>query len=655
MNADLEQLGERIAELAAHLDAAAHRLLAALREFDERGGWHTQGALSCAHWLAWRVGWDLVTARERVRVARKLGEFPTIDDALRRGEISYSKVRALLRVATPANEALILEHARLTTASQLEKVSRKYARVQRHDQERRPQDDELRRYVRRRDTDDGMIKIEAVLHPEEAELVWSMLDHAAKHLARQSQRAPLSDPRSDSADSFAARIVDSGSPLSILDSAESCAAPDMERIRDSAESCAAPDVAGCGRADVSGCDHPHVVGCDGPAGSGSAHDAVRSDSAEAFGAGTSGRQGESGESCQALNASLLAAGPDVNADADAVGAVARAANDSAESPKMAGTLTESPFIGFAERCRAIVSKDGSMATAGRSLLDRLFDEVDADRATQDAARVAGEAFAAEEKEDGALSVSPVIVTLPAGATRVLHQRVDARTRAFCRADALCSIAQGYLRGDQIDRAPVDVVLTIPAGSLRRDARDAVDVGSVGETYVSSETARRLSCDAGVIEVLEDEHGVPLSVGRKRRTIAGSLKRALRRRDEACAFPGCTHRTYLEGHHIEHWADGGETKLDNAALLCSHHHRYVHEYGYVIELGDDRRPRFRDPRGRWLSVTPARLESPDLGWPHILAENEALAIDAETIACDWDGRDVPYARMIGTLVSVDRLT
>src|SRR5262245_45085240 len=108
MTRHLEELGEQIAEQAAHLDAAMHRLLSDLREFDERGGWHAQGARSCAHWLAWRVGWDLVTARDRVRVARKVVEFPLIDDALRRGEISYSKVRALTRVATPENEALLL-------------------------------------------------------------------------------------------------------------------------------------------------------------------------------------------------------------------------------------------------------------------------------------------------------------------------------------------------------------------------------------------------------------------------------------------------------------------------------------------------------------------------------------------------------------------
>src|SRR5215813_13617899 len=151
MHNELEQLGERIAEQAAHLDAAMHRLLADLRAFDARGGWHVQGAASCAHWLAWRVGWDLVTARDHVRVARKLAEFSLIDDALRRGEVSYSKVRAMLRVATPANELLLLDHARLMTASQLEALCRKYAVVQRHGQDPQPIADWQRRFVRRRD------------------------------------------------------------------------------------------------------------------------------------------------------------------------------------------------------------------------------------------------------------------------------------------------------------------------------------------------------------------------------------------------------------------------------------------------------------------------------------------------------------------------
>src|SRR5262245_60261051 len=142
--AAMETLGERIAEHAAHLDAATHRLLTDIREFDAKGGWYAQGALSCAHWLAWRVGWDLVTARERVRVADKLGHLPLIDDALRRGEVSYSKVRAMTRTATPETEELMLAYASYMTGSQLDKMTRKYASVARHAKEGLREDPERR-------------------------------------------------------------------------------------------------------------------------------------------------------------------------------------------------------------------------------------------------------------------------------------------------------------------------------------------------------------------------------------------------------------------------------------------------------------------------------------------------------------------------------
>jgi hypothetical protein len=123
-------LGDRIAEQAFQLDAALHRLLTDLRAFDAAGYWGDAGAASCASWLAWRVGWDPGTAREHVRVARALGELPRIDAALREGRLSYSKVRAITRVATPATEAALLEDARHTTAEQLELICRKLRAVQ---------------------------------------------------------------------------------------------------------------------------------------------------------------------------------------------------------------------------------------------------------------------------------------------------------------------------------------------------------------------------------------------------------------------------------------------------------------------------------------------------------------------------------------------
>ena len=113
----VEDLGREIAELAARMDAATHRLLECIRQFDESNAWYAQGAVSCAHWLSWRIGLDLATAREKVRVARALATLPAIDQALRLGKLSYAKVRALTRVATPGNETQLLELAMAATGA----------------------------------------------------------------------------------------------------------------------------------------------------------------------------------------------------------------------------------------------------------------------------------------------------------------------------------------------------------------------------------------------------------------------------------------------------------------------------------------------------------------------------------------------------------
>jgi hypothetical protein len=162
--AAIDALADDIAETAAHIDAATHRLLALIREFDRARGWDHQGALSCAHWLSWRIGLDLGPARERVRVAHRLAELPLIDEALRRGELSYSKVRAMTRVASSANEAALLEQARLTTAAQLERICRFYRQVK---CPTRDAEDE-RRWVASRTTDDGMVSIQIRVLPDEA-------------------------------------------------------------------------------------------------------------------------------------------------------------------------------------------------------------------------------------------------------------------------------------------------------------------------------------------------------------------------------------------------------------------------------------------------------------------------------------------------------
>ncbi len=182
---NLEELGQEIASLSAHLDAAAHRLLECIRRFDEACGWHEQGAISCAHWLAWRLGWDLATAREKVRVARALGRLPAINESLRTARLSYAKVRALTRVATPENEAKLLEMALIATGAQLERLCRGYRGVL--DSERTPAPEE--RSVRQRLLAGGMVKLELVLEPDEADLILRAIERAREVHARQGRAA----------------------------------------------------------------------------------------------------------------------------------------------------------------------------------------------------------------------------------------------------------------------------------------------------------------------------------------------------------------------------------------------------------------------------------------------------------------------------------
>ena len=123
---DDDTLAAAVASLAAHIHAATYRLLVLIAELDRRKLWAAQGAMSCAHWLSWACGIDAHTAREKVRVARALENLPLLSEALSRGELGYSKVRALTRVATADNEAYLLDIGRHGTAAHVEKFARLY-------------------------------------------------------------------------------------------------------------------------------------------------------------------------------------------------------------------------------------------------------------------------------------------------------------------------------------------------------------------------------------------------------------------------------------------------------------------------------------------------------------------------------------------------
>jgi Domain of unknown function (DUF222)/HNH endonuclease len=183
-NAELERIGDEIAELVAHLDAATARLLDLIRQFDARGGWGN-GFRSCAAWLSWRVGLDPGAAREHVRVARALGSLPRLKEALARGELSYSKVRALTRVASPETEERLLAVGRAGTAEHVEMIVRGWRRM-----DRKAEAEETTRRHRHRALHvypdaDGMVVIRGRLEPEVGAAVMQALTAAREALYRR--------------------------------------------------------------------------------------------------------------------------------------------------------------------------------------------------------------------------------------------------------------------------------------------------------------------------------------------------------------------------------------------------------------------------------------------------------------------------------------
>src|SRR5436309_15268448 len=183
---ELERLGDEVAELSAHLDAASARLLELIREFDARGGWHN-GFSSCAAWLTWRVGLEPGAAREHVRVARALGTLPLLAQALARGELSYSKVRALTRVATPETEERPLAVDRAGTAEHVERIVRGWRRVDRIAEAREAARQHANRALHVYQNEDGMVTIRGRLTPEAGALLMQALAAAPETLYQQAR------------------------------------------------------------------------------------------------------------------------------------------------------------------------------------------------------------------------------------------------------------------------------------------------------------------------------------------------------------------------------------------------------------------------------------------------------------------------------------
>jgi hypothetical protein len=193
--AEIDRLGDQIAVLSAQIQAATYELLVRLREFDKLEGWGQQGAKTCAHWLAWRTSLTPGAAREWVRVARALEHLPALSEAMRKGEVSYSKARALTRIATPETEEELVDLARCGTAAHIETIvrgCRRYGPELQRDRDQRMQDS---RYVQVSHDEDGMLIVRARLDPVAGAALERALDAAAEALY-QRKRAKEAGERS---------------------------------------------------------------------------------------------------------------------------------------------------------------------------------------------------------------------------------------------------------------------------------------------------------------------------------------------------------------------------------------------------------------------------------------------------------------------------
>ncbi len=431
-----ESLGNEITELFGFITAATYDLLVKIREFDQEGLWKLEGVCSCAHWLNWKCGIGMNAGREKVRVANALGELPKISDAFRSGEISYSKVRAITRVATPDNESYLLMIAQHGTAHHVETLVRGYRRAE---------------------------------QLNDAEVAAKQLDQL----------------------SLSYRWDEDGS---------------------------------------------------------------------------------------------------------------------------------------------LLLKGRFPAEVGAMLLKALESAID-----NEAREEAGEADATEENWE------------PIG------QR---------RADGLAAMAETYLekgpaRSSSADR--YQVVLHVIKGSdpffqsednvarpLPLEKMDPTPLLEDGPR-VTAVTSRRICCDTSISALVEDEKGEPLSIGRKSRIIPPAMRRALKARDKICRFPGCTHRYRIDGHHIKHWANGGETSLDNLVQLCRFHHTLVHEGGFSCEKDEGGNVIFRNPIGHKIDTSGHAL--PLLTDDIVTNAKEILEdrhIDSQTCITKWRGEKMDKDLAVGNL-------
>jgi len=259
-------------------------------------------------------------------------------------------------------------------------------------------------------------------------------------------------------------------------------------------------------------------------------------------------------------------------------------------------------------------------------------------------------------EDGALFVKAIEVAKQAISEREVAHEVCSQGGSaepeppselrehprVSRADALAELAERSLSGASAPRPAPErhqVVVHAEAGALAGGPEEPGCHLEDGPA-ICAESARRIACEASLLSVLHGPKG-ELDVGRKSRAVPSAMRRALEYRDEGrCRFPGCENASWVDAHHIVHWAHGGETKLANLVLLCGRHHRLVHEGGFAVARGPDGSLVFRRPDGRIVPSVPSPARGSAAG---LRERNREAGIEPAPGALHSLGRGERYDR------------
>jgi hypothetical protein len=271
--------------------------------------------------------------------------------------------------------------------------------------------------------------------------------------------------------------------------------------------------------------------------------------------------------------------------------------------RIANRFTEQDLLSFAITATASQVEDEC----------RQLRNVQRKASTQDANRAhAARRLTRHSRDDGSVSINIELpkelgelvmkaIEISAGSLAAeAGDSVDAIEGEFFsqQADALVHIARSFLVGDTSKQASsadhFQVMIHVDENAINNES---------GKSDLPIESVRRITCDASIVEVLKNESGELLDASRKTRVVSPSLKRALIGRDKCCRFPGCTHDKWLDAHHVMHWSDGGETTKENLMLLCSRHHRLLHEGGYTIHKNFAGNWYFRTTTNKIISESP----------------------------------------------------